>query len=224
MIPTCPYRLDEATSALDQISEEVVQVALEKIRKKKRVTTVTIAHRLTTIMDSDAIAVISNGKIAELGDHKTLMNKEDGIYRLLCESQGIKPSDTDPKAVEESVVTAAASDIPEARIAKESIVKGDVEVGLEAPETELEEEEEDILSEVETASMSSIWRYVGWDGIYTVIGIIGSAAVGALSPCESILTAQIVATFYTVDAEKMVEENWPYIRSVSLSIDEQSTS
>lgn len=61
--------LDEATSALDQMSEEHVQAALANIRTKRKITTVTIAHRLTTIIDSDAIAVISNGKIAELGDH-----------------------------------------------------------------------------------------------------------------------------------------------------------
>jgi len=54
---------------------------------------VTIAHRLTTIIDSDAIAVIANGKISELGNHETLLNKEGGIYRLLCESQGIKPGE-----------------------------------------------------------------------------------------------------------------------------------
>ena len=38
--------------------------------------------------------VISNGMIAEFGDHETLLEKEDGIYRLLCESQGITPSGT----------------------------------------------------------------------------------------------------------------------------------
>merc|ERR1719203_462123 len=59
--------------------------------------------------------------------------------------------------------------------------------------------------------MSSIWRQVGWDSVYTVIGVIGSGIVGALSPCESILTAQIVTTFYIYDADQMVEKNIPYI-------------
>ena len=60
-------------------------------------------------------------------------------------------------------------------------------------------------------SQSSIWRIHGWDSIYTIIGMIGSGIVGCLSPCESILTAQIVATFYIVDADEMVETNIPYI-------------
>jgi len=67
------------------------------------------------------------------------------------------------------------------------------------------------ISEVAVASMSSIWRHVGWDSIYTIIGIIGSGIVGALSPCESILTAQIVETFYIVDADEMVKTNVPTI-------------
>lgn len=48
-------------------------------------TTVTVAHRLSTIIDSDVIAVLDNGKVQELGDHKTLYNK-DGIYTLLCQT------------------------------------------------------------------------------------------------------------------------------------------
>jgi ABC-type transport system involved in Fe-S cluster assembly fused permease/ATPase subunit len=48
--------------------------------------TVTIAHRLSMIIDSNQIAVLTQeGSISELGDHKTLMEK-GGIYALLCES------------------------------------------------------------------------------------------------------------------------------------------
>ena len=42
------------------------------------------------------------------------------------------------------------------------------------------------------ASMSTICKFLGIDKLYAVMGILGSAGVGALSPCESILTAQIV--------------------------------
>jgi ABC-type multidrug transport system fused ATPase/permease subunit len=48
---------------------------------------------LTTIIDSDVIAVIANGNIAEMGDRKTLI-QNDGIYRSLSDSQGIKPPDS----------------------------------------------------------------------------------------------------------------------------------
>ena len=53
--------LDEATSALDNESEKVVQAALDELMAKQRRTTVTVAHRLSTIRHSDIIAVISKG-------------------------------------------------------------------------------------------------------------------------------------------------------------------
>jgi len=211
--------LDEATSALDQMSEEHVQKALANIRKKKRVTTVTIAHRLTTIMDSDAIAVIANGKISEMGNHEELLQKEGGIYRLLCESQGITPStstSTDYStpvadkdfAKGQSFVTANDVGVEESLFQK-------TEEGVAGQKSVEEEDdniaEEDEMAEVATASMSSIWRHVGTDIFFTLTGVIGSGIVGALSPCESILTAQIVATFYVIDPNEMVETNRPLI-------------
>jgi ATP-binding cassette subfamily B (MDR/TAP) protein 1 len=82
--------LDEATSALDTQSEELVQEALENIRQHRQVTTVSIAHRLTTIMNSDKICVIDKGSIAEDGTHTELLtNHKAGIYANLCASQGI---------------------------------------------------------------------------------------------------------------------------------------
>mmetsp|Transcript_6782 Transcript_6782/g.11064 ORF Transcript_6782/g.11064 Transcript_6782/m.11064 type:complete len:1348 (+) Transcript_6782:228-4271(+) len=213
--------LDEATSALDQVSEEHVQAALKNIREKKRVTTVTIAHRLTTIIDSDAIAVIANGKIAELGSHETLLNKEDGIYRLLCESQGIKPGEHIDSSVGREVdnsVDAKGGDVEkgggstENQLASSAVVE--VEMGASEGANDVTEELDDdidLKQIVEVASMSSIWKYVGWDGVYTAIGVIGSGIVGCLSPCESILTAEIVTTFYTVDQKEMLERNLRFI-------------
>jgi ATP-binding cassette subfamily B (MDR/TAP) protein 1 len=77
--------LDEATSALDSTSERHVTAAIANVRKARKMTTVSIAHRLSTIVDSDLIAVLDRGKVQELGDHKTLYNK-NGIYTLLCET------------------------------------------------------------------------------------------------------------------------------------------
>ena len=72
--------LDEATSALDTGSEKVVQKALDKARKGR--TTIVIAHRLTTIYNSDVIAVIHNGQVVESGTHAKLMARQ-GVYHHL---------------------------------------------------------------------------------------------------------------------------------------------
>lgn len=77
--------LDEATSALDNKSEAIVQKALDNLIQNK--TVFVIAHRLSTIKNADRIAVVDEGKLAELGTHEELMNIENGKYRYLYEMQ-----------------------------------------------------------------------------------------------------------------------------------------
>ncbi|CAM9424337.1 unnamed protein product, partial [Ascophyllum nodosum] len=71
--------LDEATSALDKESEKVVQDALDKLQTQQKRTTLTVAHRLTTIRNSDKIAVLNEGGVQELGTHDQLLDRE-GLY------------------------------------------------------------------------------------------------------------------------------------------------
>lgn len=73
--------LDEATSALDAESERIVQDALDRVMVNR--TTVVVAHRLTTIMGADIIAVVKNGAVCEKGRHDVLMKLKDGVYASL---------------------------------------------------------------------------------------------------------------------------------------------
>jgi ABC-type multidrug transport system fused ATPase/permease subunit len=79
--------LDEATSALDARSERVVQDALDAARKGR--TTVVVAHRLSTIKDADAIAVVARGRVAEIGTHAELMARR-GPYAKLVQHQMVE--------------------------------------------------------------------------------------------------------------------------------------
>lgn len=72
--------LDEATSALDNESERAVQAALKKLQQGR--TTIVVAHRLSTIMDSDWIYVLERGAVAEEGRHEELL-KRGGTYARL---------------------------------------------------------------------------------------------------------------------------------------------
>ena len=72
--------LDEATSALDNTTEMLIQQSLRELAKGR--TCLIVAHRLSTIKNADEIAVISRGKIMEMGDHETLI-KQNGIYAEL---------------------------------------------------------------------------------------------------------------------------------------------
>jgi len=77
--------LDEATSALDNVSEALVQEAIEKISKER--TVIVIAHRLSTIINADKIVVVEKGRAMEEGTHSDLMAKR-GAYWNLYRSQG----------------------------------------------------------------------------------------------------------------------------------------
>lgn len=78
--------LDEATAALDNESEHVVSESLDKLAAGR--TTLTIAHRLTTIRGADRILVLSGSRIVEEGSHEALMDRK-GIYYHLYTSSGI---------------------------------------------------------------------------------------------------------------------------------------
>ena len=69
--------LDEATAFADPDNEAKVQKAFENLSKDK--TVIMIAHRLSTVVDTDKIYVLCDGKIVESGKHQTLLT-QDGIY------------------------------------------------------------------------------------------------------------------------------------------------
>ena len=184
-----------------------MQDALEHIRTQKSITTISVAHRLSTIVHCDQIAVISDGAIAELGNHQALL-ANNGIYASLCASQGISADSTfDTKVL--TVATGSKDDIEVEQ------PEPDVENGLTAKKAE-----EQVIVASEEEGLEDIyanrWRIINlnkqeWG--YLFIGVIGALAVGALSPAEAILTARIVEKFYTADADKLMEEARPDILS-----------
>jgi len=75
--------LDEATSSLDSESEAVIQDALAGLFTRRReVTSLVIAHRLSTVRNADRIAVMDRGHVVELGDHAALL-AQGGLYARL---------------------------------------------------------------------------------------------------------------------------------------------
>ncbi|MFV9892952.1 MAG: ABC transporter ATP-binding protein [Anaplasma ovis] len=77
--------LDEATSALDSDNERKVQAALCELMRGKLM--ITIAHRLSTVADSDKIVVLDNGAIKEIGTHDSLIQDENSLYARLVKLQ-----------------------------------------------------------------------------------------------------------------------------------------
>lgn len=88
---------DEATSSLDSISERYVKKALDSLSKQGK-TIIVIAHRLSTVKTADNIVVLDQGKVAESGNHQSLLSKmestidygKNNLMKLICKNMNIQ--------------------------------------------------------------------------------------------------------------------------------------
>ncbi|MDH6520798.1 ATP-binding cassette subfamily B protein [Streptomyces sp. SAI-208] len=81
--------LDEATSALDTRTEHAVQEAIDALSANR--TTLTIAHRLSTVRDADQIVVLDSGRVAERGTHEELLKLEGRYAELVRRDARLDP-------------------------------------------------------------------------------------------------------------------------------------
>ncbi|KAL1304382.1 hypothetical protein AAFC00_003383 [Neodothiora populina] len=76
--------MDEATASIDYATDAKIQETLREIKN----TTITIAHRLQTIIDYDKVLVLDKGEVVEFGDPWDLVRDESGTFRSMCETSG----------------------------------------------------------------------------------------------------------------------------------------
>uniref|UniRef100_A0A7E4UNI5 ABC-type xenobiotic transporter n=1 Tax=Panagrellus redivivus TaxID=6233 RepID=A0A7E4UNI5_PANRE len=184
--------LDEATSALDAASESIVAVALEAASKGR--TTLTIAHRLTTVKSADRIFVFENGRIVENGTHDDLINI-NGTYANLV---GLQMA---------SMSSSSSSDV--------SIVSVNVddELDVTAFETQFNQETR------KNTSMRKMLKFSGKSSWYFVLGILISLASGFTQfPFTSLLRSVAVALTNDSKDVGLAEVRVLLLKSLGLNI------
>ncbi|MCO5572614.1 hypothetical protein L7F22_026372 [Adiantum nelumboides] len=201
--------LDEATSALDSDSEKTVQEALDHVMLGR--TTVVVAHRLSTIQNTDIIAVLQEGKVAELGSHKELMEK-DSVYAALVKIHMDGPADTRQARgwlIGRSVVDRSRSpqSLPQHSPLQQTFsfrsitdtipVEGLMSKGSEPTGVDLSSP---------SPSLLKLMRINASEWPYGLLSAIAAIVAGAQSPLFALIISQALTYFYVHDTSVMKRE------------------
>uniref|UniRef100_A0A8B9D3J1 Bile salt export pump n=1 Tax=Anser cygnoides TaxID=8845 RepID=A0A8B9D3J1_ANSCY len=181
--------LDMATSALDNESEAIVQEALHKARLGR--TSISIAHRLSTIKAADVITGFEHGRAVERGTHEELM-KRKGVYFMLVtlQSKG------------DAALTRAATESKHKKplVRKKENITGRMHL---FHESNLFFQEPVVVEEdIKPVPFTRILKYNASEWPYMVLGSLGAAVNGAVSPLYALLFSQILGTFSVLDEEE----------------------
>ncbi|MES1916478.1 MAG: hypothetical protein MHM6MM_008287, partial [Cercozoa sp. M6MM] len=216
--------LDEATSALDNESERIVQEALDRLMEGR--TTLVVAHRLSTIRNSDKIVVVQDGVMVEEGPHDELLQSQ-GLYFALCMAQAkhdaedaAQAGDVDmvDQARRESVVLlhdaervgVISQEVEELRKrASEMSVLTDTAAAQEkepAADEKIDKKNaddavdpEDVKWEVPEVAVSRVFALQKNDVWYIVLGAIGCAFSGVAQPVIGLLFGEMTNLFLRVE-------------------------
>ncbi|XP_044073835.1 bile salt export pump isoform X2 [Siniperca chuatsi] len=193
--------LDMATSALDNESEAVVQEALNKVCMGR--TTISVAHRLSTIRNADVIIGIEHGQAVEKGTHSELIERQ-GVYFTLVTLQNQDTSNTTNDVISEALEdfdrkvrsfscrscgSSKRSSVPLRSQSELSNHFKTLSYKKITPENKCEGEH------VEPASVARILKYNQPEWPYMLLGSLGAAINGSVIPVYAILSSQILGTF-----------------------------
>lgn len=184
--------LDEATSALDASSEQVVQAALDNAMVGR--TTVVVAHRLSTVRKADAIAVVQNGAIVEMGNHNTLMADENGAYVALVRLQEMVRTET--------VVARSKSVTHSDRFSLSRSIRR----ALSMSATSDVESVEDQATRAQAATMWRLLKINRPEWGYGAVGVVGSVVQGLVNPGFALIISNVLDSYYDTSESHMAKE------------------
>ncbi|KAM5280513.1 bile salt export pump isoform 2-T2 [Ctenodactylus gundi] len=207
--------LDMATSALDNESEAMVQEALSTIQHGHAI--ISVAHRLSTVRAADVIIGFEHGMAVERGTHEELLERK-GVYFTLVtlQSQGDRALDEDDvkgtlesDLLEKTFSRGSYQDSLRASIRQRSrsqlshLAHEPPLAVLDRNSAYEDRKDKDVLEEdVEPAPVRRILKFNGPEWPYMVVGALGAAVNGAVTPLYAFLFSQILGTFSIPDKEK----------------------
>jgi len=197
--------LDEATSALDNLSEKKIQETLENIGKNMEgsLTTVAIAHRLTTIRKCDKIFALKDGVVAESGNHDELMAMK-GIYYTLAaaQQQGLAES-RDAHAAE----TNEAQQNLERKMSREHSdkSKSSSHAHVDAAAEALKDTDKIEVPKTFRVPYRRLANFCRPEWGFVIPGLVGALLHGANNPVQAFLIVNILTSFY-LPKEEMWDE------------------
>ena len=184
--------LDEATSALDATSEKLVQESIDALQKEKNQTTIVIAHRLSTIRNADKIAVVSEGRVVELGTHDDLIAKKGAYYDLVQLQVNDAP-------IEQSSSTSDLTSL----VSNPSVVEAAIET-KEVVKVEDNTKVEEIVPDKK--ANDKVWRLVMKHKGWLFCALCGGAGFGAVFPILGLLLSMALKSFYQPTSNDVREQ------------------
>jgi ATP-binding cassette, subfamily B (MDR/TAP), member 1 len=162
--------LDEATSALDNTSERMVQESIDILQRSKAQTTIVIAHRLSTVRNADKIAVVLEGRIAELGTHDELLKNKSGMYADLVHLQ-MDGTEEPPSTTKCGELFSPATEIENAveLYANKVVPDADIESAILPSEKGREADNKEKTKEIDKRISRLVWKHPRWL-LVTIIG------------------------------------------------------
>ena len=188
--------LDEATSALDNTSEKMIQDTIDSISANtpEGLGIVNIAHRLSTVRNSDLIHVLSRGKLVEQGSHAFLMEKKGTYYALVAAQESCHEESED--------VSPAPQDL-QAQVRRGSSHSEECEIQRVKREKEAEAEREKEIVKGYKVPMGRLLSYNRPEWPFFVPAILGAMVDGAANPVCTVALVGSMKAFFKPDKEEM---------------------
>jgi len=200
--------LDEATSALDQKSEKMVQATLDALDAggENKITTISVAHRLSTVRKCDKIFVLKRGDVVETGTHESLMEKKGEYYGLVASQESAHAAEASTGAAGDHAGSAKTGS---KEGSKDKTGSKTHEFGHDQQEADMEAEKKRAAEIAKTykAPMGRLFSFCKPEmPVYFPLAVLGSLIFGAKEPLLGLVLIEALASFYIEDLDEMVDE------------------